>query len=99
MSKRIRLLALCLISAGCAVVVQAQTTTVGNISGNVRDPNGAAVPKAEIVITEEATTKSRTVVTDDNGYYSIPSVAAGRYTFTVSATGFKKTVNNSVDLH
>jgi len=98
-SNKIRLLALILMSASFALVIHAQTTTVGNVSGNVRDPNGAAVPQAEIVITEEGTTKSRTVVSDDNGYYSAPSVPAGRYTFTVSATGFKKTVNNTVDVH
>src|ERR1051325_199926 len=99
MSNRIRLLLLLLMSASFVVVVHAQTTTVGNLTGNVRDANGAAVPKVEIVITEEATTKSRTVVSDDGGYYSAPSLPAGRYTITVSATGFKKTVNNGVDLH
>lgn len=100
MLKKLRLqVVLLLLSAGALVGVNAQTTTVGNVSGNVRDPNGAAVPKAEVVISEESTTTSRTVVADDNGYYSAPSLAAGRYTITASASGFKKTANTGVELH
>ncbi len=100
MLKRLRLQAvLLLLSMGFVVAVHAQTSTVGNISGNVRDPNGAVVPKAEIVIQEETTGTSRTVTADDNGYYSAPSLPAGRYTVAASATGFKKTVNRGVELH
>ncbi len=87
MLKRLRLQAvLLLLSMGFVVAVHAQTSTVGNISGNVRDPNGAVVPKAEIVIQEETTGTSRTVTADDNGYYSAPSLPAGRYTVAASAT-------------
>ena len=35
---------LVLLAAGLAVGVSAQTSTVGSISGTVRDPQGAAVP-------------------------------------------------------
>jgi Carboxypeptidase regulatory-like domain/TonB-dependent Receptor Plug Domain len=100
MLKKLRLqVVLVLLSVGSLAALQAQTSTLGNISGNVRDPNGAAVPKAEIVIQEETTGTSRTVVADDNGYYSAPSLPAGRYTLTASAGGFKKTVNSGVELH
>src|SRR5207237_3511584 len=42
---------------------------------------------------------SRRIVADDEGYYSAPSLPAGRYTITASASGFKKTVNSGVELH
>src|SRR2546428_1147125 len=77
----------------------AQTTTVGTISGTVRDEKGAVVPRAEISIQSEGTGTSRTVKTDDNGFYLAPSLPAGRYTISTSPSGFKKTVAAGVDLH
>src|SRR5262245_10632432 len=99
MSKRIPILTLLFLAAGFVVGVQAQTTTVGNISGTVHDPNGAGIPKAEVLIVQPATSTSRTAITDENGNYSAPSLPAGSYTVTVTATGFKKTVNTDVELH
>src|SRR5256712_8951905 len=77
----------------------AQTTTVGTISGTVRDEKGAVVPRAEISIQSEGTGTSRTVKTDDNGFYLAPSLPAGRYTISTAPSGFKKTVAPAVDLH
>jgi Carboxypeptidase regulatory-like domain/TonB-dependent Receptor Plug Domain len=88
-----------LLGTGLFIAVHAQTSTVGNITGNVRDPNGAAVPKAEIVITDEATGASRTAVAADDGSYSALSLPAARYTISASAPNFKKTVNSGVELH
>ncbi len=100
MSKRLGLqVVLFLLSIGLLAAVHAQTSTVGNISGNVRDPQGAGVPKAEVTITEERTGVSRTVMSDDNGFYSAPSLAVGKYTVSTSPQGFKKTVASEVDLH
>jgi len=39
---------LLLLSIGLLVGVHAQSSTTGNITGTVRDPQGAAVPKAEV---------------------------------------------------
>ena len=77
----------------------AQTTTVGSISGTVRDEKGAVVPRAEVSIQGEGTGISRTVNSDDNGFYLAPSLPAGRYTITTSPSGFKKTIAEAVDLH
>lgn len=87
-----------LISAGFYLVT-AQTATVGNISGTVRDPSGAAVPKAEITIEDENTGASRTAVADDNGFYVVPSLPAGKYTVSTSPQGFKKSVASGVEVH
>jgi hypothetical protein len=46
---------LLLLLLGSLAGVHAQVSTTGSISGTVRDPQGAAVPKAEVTITEEAT--------------------------------------------
>ncbi|MDX6574711.1 MAG: hypothetical protein QOE96_664 [Blastocatellia bacterium] len=77
----------------------AQTTTVGTISGTVRDEKGAVVPKAEVSIQGEGTGLSRTVNSDDNGFYLANSLPVGRYTVSTAPSGFKKTVASGVDLH
>src|SRR5258708_23479103 len=79
--------------------VHAQTTTVGTISGTVRDEKGAVVPKAEVSIQSEGTGIARTVNSDDNGFYLANSLPAGRYTVSTAPSGFKKTVAQAVDLH
>src|ERR1044071_8142513 len=100
MSKRFGLkVVLFLLSMGLLAGVNAQTSTVGNISGYVRDPQGAAVSKAEVTITEERTGASRTVMSDEDGFYSAPSLAVGRYSVSTSPQGFKKLVAGGIDLH
>jgi carboxypeptidase family protein len=90
---------LLLLSIGLLVGVHAQSSTTGNITGTVRDPQGAAVPKAEITITEEKTGQSRTVTATDDGFYNVTSLPAGIYTISTSPSGFKKTVSTGVELH
>jgi hypothetical protein len=79
--------------------INAQTTTVGTISGTIRDEKGAVVPRAEVSIQGEGTGTSRTVHSDDNGFYLASSLPAGRYTVSTAPGGFKKTVAEAVDLH
>lgn len=100
MTKKLGLQAvLLLLGAGLLAGVNAQTTTVGNISGTVRDPKGAVVPKADVLIQEETTTFSRTVITDDKGFYLALSLPAGRYSVSTAPQGFKKTIATGVELH
>jgi Carboxypeptidase regulatory-like domain len=100
MSKRLGVQALLLLlGIGLLVGVHAQSSTAGNITGTVRDPQGAAVPKAEITIQEEKTGASRSVKTNDDGFFSAPSLPAGLYTLSTSPQGFKKTVATGVTLH
>jgi hypothetical protein len=84
---------------GLFIGVDAQTSTVGSISGTVRDPAGAVVPGTQVVILEERTGFSRTVVTNNEGFYSAPSLPFGRYSVSTAPQGFKKTVSTGLDLH
>src|SRR5712692_267442 len=90
---------LLLLCMGAVVGVHGQTSTVGSISGTVRDQHGAVVPKAEVVISEERTGQARTVATSDDGFYSAPSLPVGHYTVSAAPPGFKKTVNSGLELH
>lgn len=100
MSRKFGLQALLLLlSIGLFVGVQAQSSTAGNITGTVRDPQGAAVPNAEISILEEKTGATRTSKTNGDGFYSVPGLPAGVYTISTAPSGFKKTVANGIQLH
>jgi hypothetical protein len=100
MSRRFGLQAvLLLLAIGLFIGIQAQVSTTGNITGTVRDPQGAVVPKAEITIVDDKTGASRTVTANDDGFYNFSSVPAGTYSISASPSGFKKTVVTGVDLH
>ncbi|HEX8685964.1 MAG TPA: carboxypeptidase regulatory-like domain-containing protein, partial [Pyrinomonadaceae bacterium] len=90
---------LLLLLVGLAAGARAQVSTTGSIGGTVRDPQGAAVPKAEVTIAEESTGASRTVTANDEGFYLATGLPVGRYTVTTSPSGFKKTVSTGVELH
>ena len=90
---------LLLLSIGLLVGVHAQSSTTGNITGTVRDPQGAAVPKAEVTITDEKTGASRTVTATEDGFYNATSLPAGMYSISTAPSGFKKTITNGVELH
>ncbi|MCI0490836.1 MAG: carboxypeptidase regulatory-like domain-containing protein [Blastocatellia bacterium] len=91
--------ALLLLCVGFLMGAPAQTNTVGSISGAVRDPAGAVVPKVEVVIQEERTGFSRTVKTNTDGDYSALSLPIGLYTVSTAPDGFKKTVASGLELH
>jgi hypothetical protein len=99
MLKRLGWLVAVVLTGALFFNAQAQTTTVGTISGTVRDEKGAVVPGAEVSIDGEGTVLSRTVKSDDNGFYLAASLPAGRYTVSTAPSGFKKTVASAVDLH
>src|SRR6266480_7535988 len=99
MLKRLGLQVVVVLAVAFVFSANAQTTTVGTISGTIRDEKGAVVPQAEVSIQSEGTGMSRTVSSDDNGFYVAPSLPAGRYTISTAPSGFKKTVASAVDLH
>ena len=61
----------------------------GSIVGDVKDPTGAAVPRAAVTITSKETNQSRQAATDPSGTYSFPDVQSGTYTVKVVHEGFK----------
>ncbi|HTR38877.1 MAG TPA: TonB-dependent receptor [Bryobacteraceae bacterium] len=75
--------------------VQAQTASV---SGTVTDSSGAAVPGASIELRNTATGATRTVVTDNQGRYSVPELNIGTYELRGSKTGFETTVRSGITL-
>src|SRR6266851_1559422 len=99
MLKKLGLQVVVVLIGGLFFAAYGQTTTVGTISGTVRDEKGAVVPKAEVSIQGEGTGIARTVKSDDDGFYLATSLSPGRYTVSSAPSGFKKTVASAVDLH
>src|SRR5437667_435265 len=78
---------LILIVLGVAAAI-AQTGS-SNITGSVRDVNGAVVPGATMTAKNEATGVTSTQTTTDSGLYAFSSLPVGKYTITVEKQGFK----------
>jgi len=67
-------------------------TPDGAISGTVADTSGAAIPNANITITNKATGISRTLTTNAQGLYSAPALPPGDYEVRIEMQGFRTTV-------
>src|SRR5687767_410652 len=72
-----------------AISIPGWSQTFGDISGEVRDTSGAAIPGVQLTITNVATGASRSVVTNEVGLYSVPALPPGTYTVKAEKTGFK----------
>jgi hypothetical protein len=59
-----------------------QSANTGAIAGSVRDPSGALVAGAAVVIVSEATREERALTTDAQGSFSIPFLMPGSYDLT-----------------
>ena len=59
------------------------------LEGTVIDPSGATIAGAHVKILAVDTGISQEQRTNSKGYYRFPGLAVGRYTVTVSNTGFK----------
>jgi len=68
---------------------RAQTASSGSITGLVTDPQGGAVPGADVTLTDIATNTKQSSTTNDSGRYNFPVVNPGLYDISVSKSGFK----------
>jgi hypothetical protein len=93
-----RLLTTCVLFFASALVGFTQVTTTARMDGVVTDQQGAVVPGAVVVVVQSATSQSLRTVSDDKGYWALPSLATGSYKVTVTKEGFKAATNASVVL-
>ena len=68
------------------------------ITGIVRDVQSAAMPWATIEAVNLETNEVSRTVTNESGYYAIPSLGIGFYRITVSSPGFKKAERARMEL-
>jgi hypothetical protein len=70
-------------------VARAQTAAAG-LNGTVRDPSGAVIPEARVVLLNTATGVRQTTTTNPTGSYVFPNIPPGNYTLEVTKEGFTR---------
>jgi hypothetical protein len=66
---------------------------LGSISGYVKDPSGAVVPSAKVMVRNQ-TGIERQATTNESGYYVITNIPPGLYIMSAEAAGFKRSRNH-----
>src|ERR1700704_5850320 len=73
----------------CAANAAAQASRVGaTFEGIVRDTSGAVIPNSKITLQNTLTNQSRTVTTDEQGFFRAEQLPVGTYEVRVEQTGF-----------
>jgi hypothetical protein len=70
----------------------------GQISGRVKDAQGALVPGATVTAVNQQTKLTWNAITDATGFYTFPNLPAGRYNVETELQGFKKSLRQDVQL-
>src|SRR5258708_10070600 len=93
----LRALALALVLLLSTSLAFAQSD-LGSISGFVKDPSGAIVPRAKVSVKND-TGLERQATTNDSGYYTVTNIPPGLYAIRVEVAGFTKyeSVGNKLD--
>jgi hypothetical protein len=74
----------------------AQVRITGGISGVVTDPSDAVIPGATVQLKDESTGSAKETVTNNSGGFQFPDLNSGRYTVTVTLSGFQSAVYDKV---
>ena len=86
----------------CLTVLVTSTTlaqvTTGTLYGRVVDQSGGVIPGADVTITNEETSASRSTVTNERGEFTLTFLNVGTYTCTVSMTGFKTREETGIEV-
>ncbi len=76
-----------------ALVLPASAQNVrATVTGRITDASSAAVPSANITITNLDTNQKRSVTSSQSGDYSIPQLEPGPYTLSAEREGFRREV-------
>lgn len=79
-------------------VANSQSVNVSQVTGVIHDSTGAAIPGATVTITKTDTGLERTVLSGEDGAYSIPGLPVGPYSLKVSLPGFNTYVRDGIVL-
>src|SRR5260221_8712339 len=73
----------------CAANAAAQASRVAaTLEGIVHDTSGAVIPNSKVTLHNPLTNQSRTVTTDEQGFFRAEQLAVGTYEVRVEQTGF-----------
>ena len=86
-----RLMTMLIVFLGSSVLLLAQGSPTGTITGVIKDDAGASVAGSRVVATNTGTSATLETVSNENGTYTFRAVPVGNYNLSVEASGFKKT--------
>jgi hypothetical protein len=95
---KICVVACLLLFASATTLLFAQSVNVAQISGQVTDSTGAAIPGATVKMTETQRGVVHTTVTDGSGQYVLPGLPVGPYELQVKKDGFRTYVRPGIVL-
>lgn len=100
--KLARFLRICLAAVVAVMFLAGRTTPAqnaqGTILGHVVDPSGAAVVGAKVTVTNLDSEVAAVYTTNATGDYTAPALNPGKYSVTVEAKGFSRTVSGNLVL-
>ena len=70
----------------------------GALTGTVTSPSGAPIPQATITLRSTAIGSSQSVITDQNGSFTVANLAPGTYMVTVEVTGYRRLSQDNVQV-
>ena len=76
--------------AGIPAQLRAQSITSGDVVGLVTDPSGAVLSNANVTLKSQENGSTQTQSTNSRGFYRFSLLTPGRYTVSVTATGFQQ---------
>jgi hypothetical protein len=86
---------LCLVFAASLLLAQQDS---GSIVGTITDPAGAVIPSVAVRVINTGTNITTNLVTDQNGDFTATALRIGTYRLEAEAPGFKKTVQENIEL-
>jgi Carboxypeptidase regulatory-like domain/TonB-dependent Receptor Plug Domain len=97
MKGKIAFLALSLMVTTGSLSLKAQVTGA-TVVGKITDTAGSVITGAQIDLLQDATGTRRQVTTNESGSYTIPNLAPGTYSLTVTAPSFQTLVMKGLNL-
>ena len=85
----VRFALVAMLCVGAGVYGYGQSAVDGAIGGTVQDSTGLAIAKAKIVIINNATNATQTVIADDSGFFRAIHLQPSTYTVSITAAGFE----------
>jgi hypothetical protein len=85
----VRFTLIAMLCAGAATYGFGQSAVDGAVGGTVQDSTGLPIPKAKVVVHNNATNAEQTLVTDDAGFFRAIHLQPSTYTVSISAQGFE----------
>jgi hypothetical protein len=96
LSRKLRSLVLPLVLLVLPLTSGQAQSTYGSIAGTVVDASGAAMPGAQVTLTNVGTTEKRTQATGPDGLYSFVNLIPGNYRLEAKKEGFKGFVREPI---